>query len=327
MLIWRRTGRLGAEERRELDQWLDQAGNRRQAESFEQLWELSGRYKAGYQPDAEAGLKRFQNRIRTDNPQAGRPLRPRWTWRAAAAVLFLALASAALLVRNQQAGHNAGPEQVTTGSGQRREVLLPDGTQVALNENSRLRYLSDWKGSDLREVELAGEAFFEVSVVAGQPFVVHTPEARVRVVGTAFNVRAYPDEPQTEVAVVHGTVVFGSRKGGEVLTLTARQKGILEKTNGLYLESDNAAANARAWQTGVLRFRKTPIWKVARELDRYFHVSIALESDGIRDCQINYGAVRADDIQSAIEGIAATIGAVAEKRTDQSFLIRGGDCR
>jgi ferric-dicitrate binding protein FerR (iron transport regulator) len=95
--------------------------------------------------------------------------------------------------------------EVTARPGARTKLVLPDGSQVWLNSGSRLHYKNDFN-TRLREVELDGEAFFEVAKNADHPFIVHTSAINVKVLGTAFNVKSYPKESIIETTLLRGMV-------------------------------------------------------------------------------------------------------------------------
>ncbi|MEM8907953.1 MAG: FecR domain-containing protein, partial [Bacteroidota bacterium] len=94
---------------------------------------------------------------------------------------------------------------VDTLAGEKKEWLLPDGSKVWLNEDSRLEYHSSF---DPRVLKLEGEAYFEVAKLAGKTFEIQTGATKTVVLGTAFNLRAYPDEGQVELVVNSGKVAF-----------------------------------------------------------------------------------------------------------------------
>src|SRR2546423_14261851 len=95
--------------------------------------------------------------------------------------------------------------------GSRSKLVLPDGSTVWLNAGSKLTYNKDF-GNNIREVSLVGEAFFDVMHIPDVPFVIETPTAVVKVLGTSFNVKAYPNETTTETSVIRGRVEISPRQ-------------------------------------------------------------------------------------------------------------------
>ena len=110
--------------------------------------------------------------------------------------------------------------EVTTNNGSKSKLVLPDGSTVWLNADSKLTYEKDF-GPAGREVSLEGEAYFDVKKMPGVPFIIHTKVIQVKVVGTAFNVKSYSDEPTTETSLVRGQVeiTVNKRPGDKYILL------------------------------------------------------------------------------------------------------------
>jgi transmembrane sensor len=127
----------------------------------------------------------------------------KWFWIAGAAaaaitaVLSFTFFSTTKVVKPTRQAENT----VSTKAGSKSKIQLPDGTQVWLNADSKLEYNENFNVK-LREVKLSGEAFFDVVKNKDKPFVIHTSQMDVKVLGTAFNVRSYPDEATTETALL-----------------------------------------------------------------------------------------------------------------------------
>ena len=175
----------------------------------------------------------------------------------------------------------------------RRQVQLPDGSTVWLNAHSRLRYAGAGPApaQGLRAVQLTGEAYFDVRPNPDRPFVVSTTTARVRVTGTAFNVRAYAAEDSVEVSVTHGRVWLTHISAADSVLLTAGTRAVLHAADApgrvaARLQSRPAAdPNFRAWQTDTLRFADVPVAQVARTLRATFGTAVQLSSPGLGQCR------------------------------------------
>lgn len=96
--------------------------------------------------------------------------------------------------------------EIMTQKGVRKQLVLPDGTKVWLNADSKLSYDNSMNDSDVRSVNLEGEAFFDVAKDANRPFFIVTKEISIKVLGTAFNVKAYPNEDRTETTLLRGSI-------------------------------------------------------------------------------------------------------------------------
>lgn len=128
---------------------------------------------------------------------------------AAAAVLIGLIASGVWLMSSNNSAKdgitNIHKNEVFARSGTKSKLQLPDGTTVILNSDSRLYYNKNFN-DNLREVSLEGEAYFDVVKNTDRPFIVHTSGIDIRVVGTAFNVKAYAQDPTIEATLLRGII-------------------------------------------------------------------------------------------------------------------------
>ncbi len=320
LLLKRRKGRLSGEEQGELDEWLKESQrHKKEAGLYDKIWNLSSQYKAGYEPDTGAGLDRFRRRVQAEQPAGGTSLR--W-WLIIVLIALLGLLGWYLWQRTQAAPPSE-PVATTTGAGEQRTLTLPDGSQVFLNEKSRILYPAEWPAGTAREVQLQGEAFFEVRPQPGNAFTVRTPETEIRVLGTAFNVRAYLDEAETAVTVEEGRVAFRTLDEQQSLTLEAEDKGICEH-GGLMYPIENAGVNARPWQSGVLRFRKTPMREVARSLQQYFGLVLDLQRSNIAECAFTYPPLQQDEVDQLKQTLEAVYQVRIERVAQDTLRLFGG---
>lgn len=139
--------------------------------------------------------------------EAGRPVVKLKLLRYMAAVAAVAAVTIGIawLWFGEQSENTTKQNIVSTKNGSRTKIELPDGSTVWLNAGSKLTY-SDSFGKDLREIHLSGEAFFDVAKDAEHPFIIHANEIDIKVLGTAFNVRAYPDDKRTEATLIRGLI-------------------------------------------------------------------------------------------------------------------------
>jgi transmembrane sensor len=168
--------------------------------------------------------------------------------------------------------------------GKRIHLTLDDGTQVILNAESRLRVSTDF-GRTNRTVHLQGEAFFDVDYDASRPFLISAGDASVRVLGTAFVVRSYVADPDVRVVVRDGRVSLSSsdRSSPTDIELTAGEAGLLSASGEIVLQRDVDLNRALAWIEGRLVFDDAPLADVARELERWYDITIHFTDDRLRD--------------------------------------------
>src|SRR6476661_5135826 len=214
---------------------------------------------------------------------------------------------------------------------QRKFVRLPDGSSAWLNAHSRLSY-SQAGSSKPRTVQLTGEAFFEVKPNLQQPFLVSCPTARVRVTGTAFNVRAYAAEDSVEVSVTHGRVWVTRLAGpADSVLHTAGTRSSLRAADApgsvaARLKSSPAAdANFRAWQTDTLRFLDAPVGQVLRTLRATYGTRVQLGSAGLANCRFT-GTFAHPQPAQVLAVLAVAIGSQAEADASGGYVLRGPGC-
>ena len=167
---------------------------------------------------------------------------------------------------------------VNADRGQKSRLTLPDGTEVWLNSESRIKFSSDNFLTD-RYVELSGEAYFSVKRNEESPFVVRTKSYDVEVLGTEFNVMAYEDLERTETILVKGKVKI--KKEGKELVLNPGQKATF-KGNRLTVTKANVD-DASSWKTNELRYDGVYFQELVFSLERWFDVQIQVSDPRLYD--------------------------------------------
>lgn len=167
--------------------------------------------------------------------------------------------------------------KVVTSRGGEYKLILSDGTKVWLNADSRFEFPSKFVGQE-RRVYVEGEVYFEVAKDVSHPFVVTTKQAKVRVLGTSFNVRAYPDEIY-RTTLLEGCVEVLYKK--DVVKLQPHEQWILDGDVGRV-----APVNMRmaaSWKNGSFAFDDEPLLNVFQELERWYDVHVFIANEEIRE--------------------------------------------
>lgn len=241
--------------------------------------------------------------------------------RIAAVFLVLIVAGIALYL-----GMFRPPEPVDLVS---TDVLLsnqlPDETVVDLNKNSSIRYPETFSGKN-REVHLEGEAYFEVKENKERPFIIRTDLADITVLGTAFNVVAYPGTQKVEVFVESGKVLFTDKRSNasNSLILDAGDFGVLDNARGIFTKQNPPGKNQLYWKTKKLDFRDVELAQVFHTLEQHFDVSIMLENPQIANCRLTV-SFDSEDLDYMLAVISATSDLTYELENDE-YLIKGEGC-
>lgn len=206
------------------------------------------------------------------------------------------------------------------------QQTLPDSSQVTLNTKSALDYPEHFKGKD-RALKLTGEAFFEVSHDPSKPFVVDAGIARVKVLGTMFNVSAYPGK-DVEVTVTEGRVLLftispGNGDTSSVL-LEAGMSGIM-KQGASKPEILQKPSPARLfWVSHTLDFNGTPLSEVFKLLEQYYAVKISVSDTGILNCRLT-ATFTGDPVNRIMNVIAESFGMKLSVK-DNTYFLSGNGC-
>lgn len=168
-------------------------------------------------------------------------------------------------------GESVQYNTLTTPRARQQQLILPDGSHVWLNAESSIRFPTTFTGTT-REIEISGEAYFEITHDKTKPFVVNVRQSSVLVLGTHFNVMAYPEEAFLETTLLEGAVSFRNSK--EQITLKPGQQGRLSQTKQLQLVTNPDIETVMAWKNGLQSFKKADIATVLRQVKRWYDVDI-----------------------------------------------------
>jgi len=240
---------------------------------------------------------------------------------------------------NQSIQRNSN--EILTKNGSKTKLLLPDGTEVWLNGGSKISYNKNY-GNELREVSLTGEAFFDVVRNPEKPFLIHTGKIEIKVLGTAFNVKSYPDEKNIETTLIRGSIeiTFKDRPSEKVIlkpneklivaneeTLpTATVKQSIQQINEpiitlrhLNHEKSDSSVVETAWMRNKLLFQDQSFKELALEMERWYGVSIEFDQSK-RDTLHFTGSFENETVQQALDALKLTAG---KSIPDFQYVIHG----
>lgn len=156
--------------------------------------------------------------------------------------------------------------------GQRSIIQLSDGTKVTLNANSTLKYPKIFGA--IRNVELEGEAYFEVMKNPKKPFVVHTGALTTQVLGTSFNVNTQLASGKIEVALIEGSVKVNDQLTGNTLTLKPQERVVFDQATNKLTKSDFDAELLTSWKDGILKFKDASFEEIAKKVYATYGITL-----------------------------------------------------
>jgi len=205
---------------------------------------------------------------------------------------------------------------IRSGNEPRKTVVLPDGSVVTLHSNSHITLAANFNGHT-RELTLSGEAFFDVTHHEDRPFIVHTAEVNVEVLGTVFNVSAYPDQEHTETSLFRGRVAVSLKNDPvQKVILHPSQKVIF--TNGAYTNATAGAhpfrvvsmmpdpvdhkAKEIAWVRNRLKIVDEPLETIAAKLQQWYGINIQFADEEVKAYRYS-GTFESESVVKALEAL------------------------
>lgn len=199
----------------------------------------------------------------------------------AAVLLLLILTSIYIIKHNPEepeVSETVALVNKSVSKGQKLKIFLPDGSTVYMNSESSISYEKNFS-SQSREINLTGEAFFEVAKDSLRPFIVRSDNLVVTALGTSFNIRASADEQQLSVALLTGMIsVQNNDSQDELLFLNPNEAAILDKKANALQRKDFNFEEDILWTQGILYFKQIPLTEAFDRLERWYGVSFIIEN-------------------------------------------------
>lgn len=190
--------------------------------------------------------------------------------------------------------------------GKSSELLLPDGTKVFLNAGSRLVYPENFTGKT-REVFLVGEAFFDVKHDKEHPFIVQLNDLRIKVLGTRFNVSAYPTDNVVETVLAEGIVRMEQNNAGlfdKTIDIVPNQLASFDRTTKETNVKTVNTDNYILWTEGMLKFESTDLNRITKRLERYYNIRFQFSDPMLGGLRISGKLELKEDKEEICERIA-----------------------
>lgn len=203
----------------------------------------------------------------------------------AAAILILPLMVTTSLYVNERINATKSDvkyTEINVTHGSRLNTQLPDGTTVWLNSGSTMKYPQSFSKRN-RQVIISGEAYFDVAHDASHPFIVNAGAVDLKVLGTRFNVMAYPEENLVSATLEQGKIsierVNGDRKGSWLCYLEPGEHAVYQTENGTISKTRTRTDKYTSWKEGKLIFRNDPLEQVIKRLERWYNTEIEIAGD------------------------------------------------
>ncbi|WP_074410038.1 FecR family protein [Aquimarina megaterium] len=206
-------------------------------------------------------------------------------------------------------------------TGAENKFTLPDNSIVWLNEGSQLTYKKDFKGNS-RRLNLKGEGFFEVIKDPDKPFIVIANATQTKVLGTSFNLKNNANTKEVELVLVTGSVEFSSKNYKEILTPGDM---VTAKASGKLIKAANESLNFFSWKSGVLKFEKTSIEQVIKDIELYYNKNIIIESKEFANCTLTT-IFDNESFEDVLETLEILFDVTYEKTDSNTIVIKGGEC-
>lgn len=253
----------------------------------------------------------------------------RYLWIKIAAAVVLVLGAALVYNNYNKNNRTDKPAQMVytfaTKSGERKKIILPDGTSVLLNAKSVLSLAKDFNDK-CREVTLTGEAFFDVKHNKDKAFKVHTSDFNINVLGTAFNVKAYPDETSSEATLIRGLITMeGVNGNGGVITLKPSQKvtfyksvapqyknklvkptaSLPEITINHYTKIKDSTIVETAWTQNRIEIYDQDFDEIKNVLEKWYNVEISFTDPAVEKYRFT-ATITNESIEEVLHALKAT---------------------
>jgi transmembrane sensor len=292
------------------------------------------------QPTADLDVNRAQDvlyHILNSERQTAKLIPASKSWRrhywyaaAAAALLIITLTIWGLAVKTNDKTLRVAatekkilePAPETNG---KRYIRLQDGSTVLLNEGSQLDYPAGF-ANDKREVTLIGEAYFDIKSDPQRPFIVHTGNVKTTVLGTAFNIKAYPEQKQITVTVTRGKVKVGDNKKTFGIIVPNESIAVNTEINTYKLERVNAE-DVVEWKKQYLVLDDISLEEAAVLIGNKYHVNISFAKEELKNCRIKATFLNNENMEQVLTVVTGVINADYSLQPNDQVIFSGEGCK
>ena len=283
-------GNLSKNEEEALLNWVDQSPDHL---ALFQSFIRENEFKTEVSGDTERAWKDFETRVKKRNNKHALVFLSSG-WSKIAAILLIALVAGFWGVRHWTKSQSEMVfNELFVPFGERKQINLPDGTKIWLNSGTTFRYPEKFIG-DLRTVEIDGEGFFEVKKDPTHPFVVQTPEFKVKVLGTSFNLSTYNDDEKNSLALQSGSVEISSGDTNQKIKLVPGEMAVLNKQEKSFSVTPTNKENIASWMDNTLEFSDVCLSEICKSLERQFNIKIEIKKEELKQIKFS-GRFKSDE--------------------------------
>jgi ferric-dicitrate binding protein FerR (iron transport regulator) len=303
-------------------------------ESIEDIWNQYEPQEQLTNADSEDYYHRILLQIKSQQQQASVPavhrvrfLRRSWMQMAAAAVLII-IAGAVLYVSLSHISRKKQQAQAVpvpaTGTPLIRHITLPDGSIVMLQPNSTLDFPATFSGAT-REVTLQGEAFFDVVHLAAQPFIIHSGKIKTTVLGTAFNIKAWPQEKEITITVTRGKVKV-ENETHLLGIITPNQQISFNSQNESSKQLTVDTATIISWKKSTYAMDNLTLDEAITEIQVRYGIIILVKGEPAGDCRFT-ASFKQDESLDYVLNVICKIYNASWKKENGTIIIDHVQCK
>jgi len=296
--------------------------------------------------DSELSLRQILRKIEIEQMEEESSLRfIRSPWFKSAAVLILLLGLSALIYfatrTNMSLEGKTGYNELIVPIGEKSQIILADGSHIWINSGSILRYPTSFSNKN-RTVYLKGEAYFDIKKKNGAPFYVKTDAVNIKVLGTAFNVKSYPEDKNVETTVIRGLVSVESKLTNKTVLLNPKEKCIVPTTTEETLGNSKVTKNPTisnqvnenleiipmvntdliiSWKDQLLVFQDERFEELVVKMERWYNVKIVIQDESLKDVRFRGKFVNNETVYQVLDAIKLT-SRIKYKVENNTFYIK-----
>ncbi|MGV8137480.1 MAG: FecR family protein [Mangrovibacterium sp.] len=309
-------GRASREEMISLISWLEEEGNRTAFKQVKSHW------KSDFNDQSTSvytllELDKFKTKLLNESAGKIRKLQNLYRY-AAIFLLLVAIGSVSLHFLGKGGKDTVFCNTIMAENGQISKALLPDSTVVWLNSGSSLKY-NNWFGITNRDVELSGQAYFDVTRNKDLPFVVSCDQINVNVLGTKFTAETYPDSREMNVVLVEGSVELTSANSNKPFArLRPNEMMVYNKEDNRFKIKEVVTAKYTSWRDGIIHIYDQPLKDAVVKLQKRYNQQIIVEK-GLEDYKVTF-SIRNENFNDIMDMLLAITPASAHQKGEIIYL-------